>query len=115
MKKRWLAFLTVLFAVCLGAMFAACTPGESGGEKQVTEVAVQTLPDKTEYALNEPFSVSGKNGSRFPVIEGSVGAALLLQESEEAIRRLAADFFRDPDRRRPRDADYSGMLVFRDK
>lgn len=39
----------------------------------------------------EPFSVSGKNGSRFPVIEGSVGAALLLEESEEAIRRLAAD------------------------
>ena len=39
----------------------------------------------------EPFSVSGKNGSRFPVIEGSVGAALLLQESEEAIRRLAAE------------------------
>ena len=31
------------------------------------------------------------------------------------IRRLAADFFRDPDRRRPRDTDYSGMLVFRDK
>ena len=34
MKKRWLAFLTVLFAVCLGAMFAACTPGESGGENR---------------------------------------------------------------------------------
>ena len=31
------------------------------------------------------------------------------------IRRLAADFFRDPDRRRPRDTDYSGMLSFRDK
>lgn len=31
------------------------------------------------------------------------------------IRRLAADFFRDPDRRRPRDADYGEMLVFRDK
>ena len=31
------------------------------------------------------------------------------------IRRLATDFFRDPDRRRPRDADYGGMLVFRDK
>lgn len=31
------------------------------------------------------------------------------------IRRLAADFFRDPDRRRPRDTDYSGLLVFRDK
>ena len=30
------------------------------------------------------------------------------------IRRLAADFFRDPDRRRPRDTDYSGLLVFRD-
>ncbi len=39
----------------------------------------------------EPFSVSGKNGSRFPVIEGSVGAALLLEEPEESIRRLAAD------------------------
>ena len=31
------------------------------------------------------------------------------------IRRLATDFFRDPDRRRPRDTDYSGMLSFRDK
>ena len=67
MKKRWLAFLTVLFAVCLGAMLAACTPKESGGEKQVTEVAVQTLPDKTEYALNEPFSVSGDTASRLTI------------------------------------------------
>ena len=36
----------------------------------------------------EPFSVSGKNGSRFPVIEGSVGAALLFGESEETIRKI---------------------------
>ena len=39
----------------------------------------------------EPFSVSGKNGSRFPVIEGSVGAALLFGESEETIRSLASE------------------------
>ena len=31
------------------------------------------------------------------------------------IRRLAQDFFRDPDRRRPRDTDYSGLLTFRDR
>ena len=79
MKKRWLAFLTVLFAVCLGAMFAACTPGESGGEKQVTEVAVQTLPDKTEYALNEPFSVSGGK----IVVHYSDGSSVSLDMTEE--------------------------------
>ena len=38
----------------------------------------------------EPFSVSGKNGSRFPVVEGSVGAALLSGETEDTVRRLAA-------------------------
>ena len=31
------------------------------------------------------------------------------------IKRLAQDFFRDPDRRRPRDTDYSSLLTFRDK
>ncbi len=36
----------------------------------------------------EPFSVSGKTGSHFPIVEGSVGAALLCSESEEDIRRL---------------------------
>ncbi len=30
------------------------------------------------------------------------------------ISRLARDFFSDPDRRRPRDADYRGLLTFRD-
>ncbi len=37
-----------------------------------------------------PFGISGKTGSRFPVIEGSVGAALLLNEPEEEIREIAA-------------------------
>ena len=31
------------------------------------------------------------------------------------IRRLSQDFFRDPDVRRPRNTDYDGLLVFRDK
>lgn len=31
------------------------------------------------------------------------------------IRRLSQDFFRDPDLRRPRNTDYDGLLVFRDK
>ena len=30
------------------------------------------------------------------------------------IKRLAQDFFRDPDRKRPRDTDYSDLLTFRD-
>ena len=30
------------------------------------------------------------------------------------IRRLSQDFFRDPDRRRPRDIDYRDLLTFRD-
>ncbi len=36
-----------------------------------------------------PFAVGGKNGVRFPVIEGSVGAALLSAESDEHLRELA--------------------------
>ncbi len=31
------------------------------------------------------------------------------------IKRLSKDFFSDPDRRRPRDTGYSGLLTFRDK
>ena len=37
-----------------------------------------------------PMSVSGKVGVRFPVVEGSVGAALLSTESAEDIAQLAA-------------------------
>ncbi len=37
----------------------------------------------------EPFAVSGKIGARFPIIEGSVGAALLSGESEKDILTLA--------------------------
>lgn len=37
----------------------------------------------------EPFAVGGKNGVRFPVIEGSVGAALLAGEADDEIRALA--------------------------
>lgn len=39
----------------------------------------------------EPFSISGKNGARFPLIEGSVGAALLALEPEEDIRKLCEE------------------------
>jgi len=39
----------------------------------------------------EPFAVGGKNGIRFPVIEGSVGAALLAGESDEDIRALVEE------------------------
>ena len=35
-----------------------------------------------------PFSVSGRVGGRFPVIEGTVGAALLCAESESELLRL---------------------------
>lgn len=37
-----------------------------------------------------PLSVSSKVGARFPIIEGSVGAALLADASEEDVRQLAA-------------------------
>jgi len=37
----------------------------------------------------EPMSVSGKVGARFPIVEGTVGAALLCSESPESIRRLS--------------------------
>ncbi len=63
-----------------GATKLACKLSIRQWEEQVSVLRAESP---------EPFSVSGKNGSRFPVIEGSVGAALLLQESEEAIRRLA--------------------------
>ncbi len=36
-----------------------------------------------------PVSVSGKVGARFPVVEGSVGAALLSQTDPEEVRELA--------------------------
>ena len=36
-----------------------------------------------------PFGISGKAGSRFPLIEGSVGAALLLHAGREEILSLA--------------------------
>jgi len=37
----------------------------------------------------EPFAVSGKTGARFPIIEGSVGAALLSGDSDKEILELA--------------------------
>ena len=39
----------------------------------------------------EPFSISGKIGTRFPLIEGSVGAALLALDPEEDIRALCEE------------------------
>ncbi len=50
-----------------------------------------------------PFAVGGKNGVRFPVIEGSVGAALLSGEPEERIRELIEKTEADlPEKRNPR-------------
>ena len=40
---------------------------------------------------NEPVSLAGKPGSNFPLVEGSVGAALLCRESEATIRRLCRE------------------------
>lgn len=37
---------------------------------------------------NEPVSFAGKTGSSFPLVEGSVGAALLWREDPDDIRRL---------------------------
>lgn len=38
----------------------------------------------------DPFSISGKIRAKFPVVEGSVGAALLCKEPEDEIRALCA-------------------------
>ena len=43
----------------------------------------------------EPFSISGKTGARFPLIEGSVGAALLALDPEENIRTLCGECHAD--------------------
>lgn len=49
-----------------------------------------------------PLSVSGKVGARFPIIEGSVGAALLSQATEAEIRELARGCEEDiPERENP--------------
>ena len=38
-----------------------------------------------------PFSLTGEVGTQFPIFEGSVGAALLADESEEAVRALIGE------------------------
>lgn len=49
-----------------------------------------------------PMAVSGKVGSRFPLVEGSVGAALLRADAEADILALAAECREDvPERQRP--------------
>ena len=49
-----------------------------------------------------PMAVSGKVGSRFPLVEGSVGAALLRSDAEADILALAAACREDiPERRDP--------------
>jgi len=51
----------------------ACKLSIRQGDEQVSVLRAESP---------EPFSVSGKNGARFPVIEGSVGTVLLCGESE---------------------------------
>lgn len=49
-----------------------------------------------------PFALTGQVGSSFPVIEGSVGAALLCEESEDEILELAGECRADlPEKRDP--------------
>jgi len=50
------------------------------GDEQVTVLRAESP---------RPMSVSGRVGARFPVVEGSVGAALLSDESEATLRLLA--------------------------
>jgi len=50
------------------------------GDEQITVVRAESP---------RPMSVSGRVGARFPVVEGSVGAALLSGESDEDLRALA--------------------------
>ena len=76
-----------------GATKLACKLSIRQWEEQVSVLRAESP---------EPFSVSGKNGSRFPVIEGSVGAALLCEESESEILELAGECRADlPEKRDP--------------
>lgn len=52
------------------------------GDRQVTILRAESP---------RPLSVSGKVGARFPLIEGSVGAALLSRTEETEVRELAAN------------------------
>ena len=40
---------------------------------------------------NEPVVITGKPGSSFPIVEGSVGAALLWRETPDDVRRMCRD------------------------
>ena len=59
----------------------SCKLSIRSGSDQITVLRAES-PD--------PFSISGKIGAKFPVIEGSVGAALLCKEPEDEIRALCA-------------------------
>jgi len=49
-----------------------------------------------------PVTLTGQNGCSFPLIEGSVGAALLADESEESVAALVAACREEvPEKRRP--------------
>lgn len=60
----------------------ACKISVRRGKDQVTLMRAEP---------NAPITLTGKTGSHFPVVEGSVGAALLCRETDEAIRELLAE------------------------
>ncbi len=63
------------------------------GDRQVTILRAESP---------RPLSVSGKVGARFPLIEGSVGAALLSRTEADEVRELAANCPEDiPERGNP--------------
>jgi DNA-binding IclR family transcriptional regulator len=63
------------------------------GDEQVTVLRAESP---------RPVSVSGKVGARFPVIEGSVGAALLSRNDEDEVRDLAGNCREElPERENP--------------
>jgi DNA-binding IclR family transcriptional regulator len=60
----------------------ACKISVRRGGEQVTLLRAEA---------DMPVSLTGRTGSRFPIVEGSVGAALLCGESEENLHRLLED------------------------
>jgi len=62
-----------------------------------------------------PVALTGQTGSTFPLIEGSVGAALLSMETEETLRRLLAECSADiPEKKEP-ELLFKGIAEVREK
>ena len=62
-----------------------------------------------------PVTLTGQPGSTFPLIEGSVGAALLCMESEETLRRLVRECDADIPEKHDPELLFRGVAEVREK